>query len=410
MSPHSTKVMFKLWQFGVTRDAAPLLGVTAVGCAYGLYVLASKFQEPGYLRRAPKYAYKNIAKWDGVLVDGNPGELEKDTALHWLNSLLNTLFTYVGIGVVAYYVSVIITVLYDLFVRAGIPLERFGAGQGAWAVVTGCTDGLGREAALELARKKFNIVLISRSLDKLEAMAEEVRAMGVETRVLAVDFAQTTGDTWAEIKQLLDSLRVGVLVNNVGVSYDYPMYTEEISESTVDALVELNMRAMVRMTRAVLPQMKERRSGLVLNSGSFAALLPSPFLAVYSGTKGFVKFFSQSLAAEVAGFGITVEHLQTYFVCSRMSKTKRPNFLIPLPRPYMRTVLAKIGVAGGSAEPYTSVPYASHALLAFVAERLAPRQSAIDYNYNLLQGLRKRAIKKKEREEGESAEGAKKTK
>ncbi|KAJ2882979.1 hypothetical protein H4R27_003081 [Coemansia aciculifera] len=322
-------------------------------------------------------------------------------------ALLNTLFTYVGIGVVAYYTSLVITLLFDVFVRAGVKLESFGAGKGAWAVVTGCTDGLGREAALELARKKFNVVLISRSQQKLDAMAEEVRALGVEAKVLAVDFAETGAETWTEIEQLLDSVRVGVLVNNVGVSYDYPMYTEEISDATVDALVELNMRAMVRMTRAVLPQMKERKSGLILNSGSFAALLPSPFLSVYSGTKGFVKFFTQSLAAEVARQGIVVEHLQTYFVCSRMSKTRKPNFLIPMPRPYMRTVLAKIGVAGGSGEPYTSVPYFSHALLAFVAERLAPRQLAIDYNYNLLNGLRKRAIKKMQREQEE--EGKTKT-
>ncbi|KAJ2908673.1 hypothetical protein GGI21_002650 [Coemansia aciculifera] len=312
--------------------------------------------------------------------------------------MLNTLFAYIGIGVVAYYLSLVLTLLYDVFIRSGIKLEKFGAGKGAWAVVTGCTDGLGREAALELARKKFNVILISRSQEKLDAMAAEVQALGMEAKALAVDFATDTGaETWAKIGQLLDSKRVGVLVNNVGVSYDYPMHTEEISESTVDGLVELNMRAMVRMTRLVLPQMKERKQGLILNSGSFAALLPSPFLAVYAGTKGFVKLFSQSLAAEVASHGIVVEHLQTYFVCSRMSKTKKPNFLIPLPRPYMKTVLAKIGVAGGSAEPYTSVPFFSHALLAFVAERLVPRQMAIDYNYNLLSGLRKRAIKKLEK-------------
>ncbi|KAJ2741114.1 hypothetical protein GGI20_005414 [Coemansia sp. BCRC 34301] len=313
-------------------------------------------------------------------------------------ALLNTLFTYVGIGVVAYYLSLVITLLFDVFVRAGIKLEKFGAGQGAWAVVTGCTDGLGREAAMELARKKFNLVLISRSQAKLDAMADEVRQLGVETKVVAADFARADGDVWARIRGALDAVRVGVLVNNVGVSYDYPMYAEEVAEDTVSALVDLNVSAMIRMTRLVLPQMKERRCGLILNSGSFAALLPSPFLSVYAGTKGFVRLFSQSLAAEVASHGIVVEHLQTYFVCSRMSKTKKPNFLIPMPGPYMRTVLAKIGVAGGAAEPYSSVPFFSHALLAFVAERLVPRQMAVDYNFRLLSGLRKRAIKKMERE------------
>ncbi|KAJ2531975.1 hypothetical protein EV175_007184, partial [Coemansia sp. RSA 1933] len=87
---------------------------------------------------------------------------------------MQTVFTYIGIGVVAYYSSVILTLLYDVFLKSGVSLKKFGAGQGAWAVVTGCTDGLGREEALELARRGFNVMLISRTLEKLEAMAEEV--------------------------------------------------------------------------------------------------------------------------------------------------------------------------------------------------------------------------------------------
>ncbi|KAJ2820729.1 hypothetical protein IWW50_004939 [Coemansia erecta] len=321
-------------------------------------------------------------------------------------AVLQTAFTYVGIGVVAYYVSLIITFVYDVFVRSGVPLEKFGAGKGAWAVVTGCTDGLGREAALELARKRFNVLLLSRSQEKLDAMAKEVEALGVEARTLAVDFGQMNEDKWQQIGQEVQAVRVGVLVNNVGVSYDYPMHVEEVATETVDALMELNMRAMVRMTQAVLPQMKERKTGLILNSGSFAALVPSPFLSVYSGTKGFVKYFSQSLGAEVAPFGVIVEHLQTYFVCSRMSKTRKPNFLIPMPKPYIKSVFAKIGVEGGSSEPYTSIPFFSHALMAFVAERLAPKQLAINYNHGLLSGLRKRALKKIQKQQAEQQQKA----
>ncbi|KAJ2785604.1 hypothetical protein H4R18_000420 [Coemansia javaensis] len=316
---------------------------------------------------------------------------------------LQTAFMYLGVAVVAYYVSLVVTLVYDVLLRPGARLDKFGAGQGAWAVVTGCTDGLGREAALELARKKFNMLLISRSADKLEALAAEVRQAGVEARVVVVDFAAVDEETWARVRRELDAVRVGVLMNNVGVSYDHPMHVEEVDAAAVDAMVDLNVRAMVRMTQLVLGQMKERRSGLIVNSGSFAALVPSPFLSIYSGTKGFVRYFSQSLAAEAAPHGVVVEHLQTYFVCSRMSKTRRPTFLIPLPKPYIRTVFAKIGVEGGAAEPYTSIPYLSHALMAFVSERLVPRQLAISYNHNLLAGLRKRALKKKQQQQAEAA-------
>ncbi|KAJ1989151.1 hypothetical protein GGI25_004968 [Coemansia spiralis] len=311
---------------------------------------------------------------------------------------LQTLFTYVGIGIVAYYISVALTLLYDVFLRQGARLEKFGAGRGAWAIVTGCTDGLGREAALELARRKFNILLISRSQEKLTAMAEEIRQLGVEAHTLVVDFAQTTADDWTRIQQEIDAHFVGVLVNNVGASYDHPMFVEEVDPVALDRMVDLNVRAMIKMTTLTLPQMKQRRVGLIVNNGSFAALQPSPFLAAYSGTKAFVKCFSQSVAAEVAPFNITVEHLQTYFVCTQMTKMRRPTFFIPLPKPYIKCVFNKIGVQGGSSEPFTSVPFMPHALMAFVAERVVPKQLGISYNYKLLAGLRKRALKKKERE------------
>ncbi|KAJ2713081.1 hypothetical protein H4R19_002428 [Coemansia spiralis] len=305
---------------------------------------------------------------------------------------------YVGIGVVAYYMSLVVTLVYDVFLRRGTKLEKFGAGQGAWAAVTGCTDGLGREAALELARKGFNMLLLARSADKLDAVAAEVRQAGVEARIVVIDFAAAGESDWARVEQELDAVRLGVLMNNVGVSYDHPMHVEEVDVATANAMVDLNVRAMVRMTQLAVGQMKERRCGLIINSGSFAALVPSPFLSIYSGTKGFVKYFSQSMAAEVAPFNVVVEHLQTYFVCSRMSKTRKPTFLIPLPKPYIRNVLAKIGVEGGSAEPFTSIPFFSHALMAFVSERLVPKQVAINYNHTLLGGLRKRALKKKQQQ------------
>ncbi|KAJ1662796.1 hypothetical protein IW140_004987 [Coemansia sp. RSA 1813] len=308
------------------------------------------------------------------------------------------IFTYIGIGVVAYYISVVLTILYDVFLKSGVSLKKFGAGQGAWAVVTGCTDGMGRETALELARKGFNVMLISRTQEKLEAMAKEVRQLNVEAKVLAVDYANVSAEKWTQIAQELDALRVGVLVNNVGISYDHPMYVEEVQEEVVNSLIELNMRAMVNMTRIVLPQMKERKNGLIVNNGSFAALVASPYLSIYSGTKGFVQYFSQSLASEVASHGILVEHLQTYFVCSRMSKMRRPTFLVPMPKPYIQCAFRKIGVQGGSSEPFTSIPFFPHALLAFATQKMVPKQFAINQNGSLLSSMRKRALKKKERE------------
>ncbi|KAJ2220121.1 hypothetical protein IWW45_009172, partial [Coemansia sp. RSA 485] len=111
------------------------------------------------------------------------------------------MFTYVGIAVVAYYLALLMTFAYDVFVRSGIKLSKLGANQGFWAVVTGCTDGLGREAALELASKGFNILLISRSTDKLATVAAEIEALGKETKQVAADFAQMDESKWQDIKE-----------------------------------------------------------------------------------------------------------------------------------------------------------------------------------------------------------------
>lgn len=100
--------------------------------------------------------------------------------------------------------------------------------------------------------------------------------------------------------------------------------------------------------------------------GSFSSLVASPLLATYAGSKAFLTTWTQSLADEVANDGITVRLLNTYFVVSALSKIRRSSAMIPMPRPYVRSVLSTIGrPGGGRARPYTSNPYWSHALLEY---------------------------------------------
>lgn len=131
-----------------------------------------------------------------------------------------------------------------------------------------------------------------------------------------------------------------------------------------------------------------RRSGLILNLGSFSGLVATPYLSVYSAGKAFLSTWSQALGTELASDGIVVEHINTYFVVSAMSKIRRPTFMIPLPKPYVASVLAKIGVAGGSSVPFSSTPYLGHALLAWVIENLASTGFVVKQNYgNFLPSL-----------------------
>lgn len=116
--------------------------------------------------------------------------------------------------------------------------------------------------------------------------------------------------------------------------------------------------------------------------GSFAGLVPTPWLSVYSASKAFLSTWSQALGMEVAKDGIIVEHLNTYFVVSAMSKIKRASLLIPTSKDYVTSALAKISVSCGANIPFTSTPYAMHGLANWAINNLFSRKFWITQNYS----------------------------
>jgi len=199
----------------------------------------------------------------------------------------------------------------------------------------------------------------------------------------------------------LSGLDIGVLVNNVGKSHSIPAYLVDTPQDEMEDIVSINVNATVRVTYAILPGMIERKRGLILNIGSFAGAIPSPMLATYSGTKAFLATFSSALGEEVKQHNIVVEHVNTYFVVSKLSKIRKSSALIPKPAPYARAVLGKIGLACGAAysnRPYTSTPFWSHALLDYALTLFGLREIAILYTHWLHRDIRKRALRKMERE------------
>ncbi|CAE6411626.1 unnamed protein product [Rhizoctonia solani] len=320
------------------------------------------------------------------------------------------------------------------FVLSGHNLKKYGAKSGAWAVVTGATDGIGREFASQLAKAGFNILIASRSQEKLDAFASELQSKySVSTKAYPIDFSRRDTEAYAGLAALFEGLEVGVLVNNVGRSHDIPadfheiplIDHEDIVEINVNAtikvgyraphlitipvdvalfspsdllpvdhedIVEINVNATIKVTRLIVPGMITRRRGLVLNLGSFAGAVPSPMLATYSGSKAFLSTWSRALAAELAPRGVDVQLVNTYFVVSSMSKIRRATAMIPSPSTYVRSVLAKIGLQGD----YTT-PYWAHGVLAY-AMNFAPSAWLIKYTLNLHKDIRRRALKKRERE------------
>ncbi|GAB5577735.1 very-long-chain 3-oxoacyl-CoA reductase [Prionailurus iriomotensis] len=227
---------------------------------------------------------------------------------------------WVGAGTVAYLALRISCSLFTALRVWGLSHE----------VVTGSTDGIGKSYAEELAKHGMKIVLISRSQDKLNQVSSEIREkFKVETMTIAVDFASE--DIYDKIKTSLAGLKIGVLVNNVGVSYEYPEYFLDVPD-------------LDNMTRLVLPGMVERSKGAILNISSASGLVPVPLLAMYSATKAFVDFFSQCLHEEYRSKGIFVQSVLPFFIATKLSKIRKPTLDTPSAETFVKSAIKTVGL------------------------------------------------------------------
>ncbi|KAI5287092.1 hypothetical protein KEM52_001753 [Ascosphaera acerosa] len=291
--------------------------------------------------------------------------------------------------------------LLSIFVLPGKPLKSFGP-RGSWALVTGASDGIGREFALQVAGAGYNVLLVSRTQAKLDAVAAEIvqRHPGTRTRTLAMDFARDDAADYARLKAEVDALDVAVLVNNVGLSHSIPVPFALTPDAEMRDIIAINCLATLRVTKLVVPGMQQRRRGLVLTMGSFGGLFPTPLLATYSGSKAFLQQWSTALAAELAPHGVAVELVQSFLVTSAMSKIRRPMWNIPTPRSFVRAVLGKIGRASGAQYAYTSAPYWAHGLMVWLVSETVGVMGrvALAQNKKMHESIRKRALRKAERE------------
>ncbi|SNX84042.1 related to 17-beta-hydroxysteroid dehydrogenase [Melanopsichium pennsylvanicum] len=326
---------------------------------------------------------------------------------HGLTPLSAALVVFAGIGALAtgtFFIR-LAHLFADCYILPGKPLSKFGANKkdfskATWAIITGATDGIGREFSLQLARKGFNILLVSRSPEKLGAVAAEIEAAspGVRTKTQAIDFALGDEKQYEGLEHTVKDLNIGVLVNNVGKSHNMPVAFAETTEEEMEDIIEINVVSILRVSRMVIPGMVQRKKGLVLNLGSFAGQVTTPLLATYAGSKAFLAGWSQALGEELKRSNITVSLLNTYFVVSNMSKVRKSSSMIPTPKQYVGQVLKTIGNNGGAvARPYTSTPWPMHALVDWATTYILPRGWLLSYTYDQQVGIRKRAIRKAEK-------------
>jgi uncharacterized protein len=175
----------------------------------------------------------------------------------------------------------------------------------ATALITGASSGIGEKFAYELARQNYGLVLIARRQDRLEAVAAKAKETGAtRTEIVVADLARAGAPLELQLRLASASIEVDFLINNAGFGttgrFDRLPLEREIEE------IELNVSALVALTRIFLPSMIERRRGTIINVASTAAFQPIPYMATYGATKSFVLSFTEAIGVEAAGTGVRI--------------------------------------------------------------------------------------------------------
>jgi short-subunit dehydrogenase len=170
------------------------------------------------------------------------------------------------------------------------------------ALITGASGGIGLELARRCAADGYDLVLVARSGDKLEALANRIG--GSRVQVVVADLATAEGAERVLAAVSAGGAEVDLLVNNAGVGLHGAFARTPIDREL--AMIQLNIASLLQLTKGLLPGMLARGRGHVVNIASVAAYVPGPNQSVYYATKAFVRSFSDSLAAELRGTGVAV--------------------------------------------------------------------------------------------------------
>lgn len=218
----------------------------------------------------------------------------------------------------------------------------------AFALVTGGSKGIGREIALNLASKKYDLLLVARNEEELNSAAKEISSKyGVAVKIFACDLsvensAQTVF-SWADT----NSYEVEILVNNAG--YGLWGYFDELSLVEQQKMLRVNINALVELSYLFLPKLKKMRSAYILNVASTAAYQAVATLSLYAASKSFVLLFSRGLRQELSKTSVSVSCLSpgatsTNFTKRAGMKGSLEDFAEKMSM--KSDIVAKIGVEG----------------------------------------------------------------
>ncbi len=239
-------------------------------------------------------------------------------------------------------------------------------------LITGASSGIGLELACCFAADKSNLILVARSHDALEKLAEKLRREHkITVHVMCADLAkpESPAQIFSELKGR--GITVDVLVNNAGFGLhggfaDLPLRRQM-------EMIQVNIAALVELTGFFLPEMAERNRGGIFNVGSVAGFVPGPQMAVYYATKAFVMSFSEALHEELRGTRVCITNLCPGPTESNFSKVARSHHVREAQAKKMSAnEVARMGHADFRGGKHISLPGMTNKLMSF-APRLLPK-------------------------------------
>lgn len=184
------------------------------------------------------------------------------------------------------------------------------------ALITGTTSGIGHELAAIFAREGFNLVLVSRNHEKLNAQKDDLKKKhAVDVYTYAIDLSKQNAAEEVFSEMLGQGLPIDVLINNAGFNESGPFYETSLEREL--KMLQVHITTLTHMTKLFLPGMIKNGYGRILNLGSTGSFTPCALDAVYCASKAYVLSFSSALRAELAGTGVTVSTL-----CPGATKTE----------------------------------------------------------------------------------------
>ena len=234
-----------------------------------------------------------------------------------MSFLINLLFSFI-IFYCLYIIFKIIIILYKKFIRKPLNLtERYG--EGSYALITGATEGIGKEFCIQLAKLKFNLILVSRNIEKLKKVSDELKNKFIHLQTILIEFDFSKKFSIKDYEKFflnnkeIKNLDISILINNIGIS-QRELFTNYSLEFIMDT-ININIVSQSLLTKIFINKLLNRnKKSAIISMSSYSATLPLILSSIYCASKIYDDYLLRSIAEENKGKNVDFLSVRPQYV------------------------------------------------------------------------------------------------